>query len=661
MTEIKKPFKPLLITGLLLIILPVYAQAIIKLPVLLSDGMVLQRDTKVIIWGWASPGEKVQVKFNKKTISTVTDSEGNWKVVLPPMKAGGPYTMEVKGNNTITINDILVGDVWFCSGQSNMVLNMERVKEKYPEDIATADFPEIRNFFIPTASDVTSIHIDLPPGKWVSASPENVLGFGAVTFFFARSIYKEYKVPIGIINSSVGGTPIEAWTSEEGLKEFPQLKSRIEKLKDTTYLNPILRSARRRPETSQGPSVNSRSMDKGISGPIPWYNTTYVPEGWHKYWLPGYWEDQGIKGLHGIVWFRKEVIVPVSMTDKPAKLFLGRIVDADNVYVNGILSGSITYQYPPRRYNLPSGLLKPGRNIIVIRVTNNAGKGGFVPDKPYWLVAGNDSIDLRGEWYYKVGQVFRPVNNEPGTGSPLISMQNEPTGLYNTMVAPLISYRIKGILWYQGETNTNKPQEYQKLLPALINDWRIKWQEGPIPFLFVQLPNFMEVQYLPSESQWAELRFGQLKSLSVPNAAMAVTIDAGEWNDIHPLGKKVVGERLALAARKLAYGNEKIVYSGPILKSVVQDGDKIIIEFDHVGSGLVIKGGGDLNQFAVAGAEKKFVWAEARIEDNHVIIRSDEIKNPVFVRYAWADNPEGANLYNNEGLPASPFEATILK
>jgi len=392
-----------LFISLILVLSSLCVNGNVNLPVLVSDGMVLQRDTKVIIWGWASPGEKVQVKFNRKTISTLTDSGGNWKVSLPPMKAGGPYSMEIKGNNTIMINGILFGDVWFCSGQSNMVLNMERVKEKYPDDIATANFPEIRNFFIPTASDIITIHKDLPAGKWISASPENVPGFGAVTYFFARSIYLEYKVPIGIINSSVGGTPIEAWISEEGLKEFPQLKSRIEKLKDTAFLNPILRSARRRPETGQGPTGNSRSMDKGISGPKPWYDVTYVPEGWHKYWLPGYWEDQGIKGLDGVVWFRKEINVPVSLTDKPAKLFLGRIVDADNVYVNGVLSGSITYQYPPRRNNLPSGLLKPGKNIIVIRVTNNAGKGGFVPDKPYWLVAGNDSIDLRGEWLYKVG------------------------------------------------------------------------------------------------------------------------------------------------------------------------------------------------------------------------------------------------------------------
>jgi sialate O-acetylesterase len=650
-----------MIISLFLILSSIFVHGNIRLPVLVSDGMVLQRDTKLIIWGWASPGEKVQVKFNKKSVSTVTDPDGNWKIAFPPMKAGGPYTMEVKGKNTILINDILVGDVWLCSGQSNMVLNMERVKEKYPDDIAAANFPEIRNFFISTASDVTSIHSDLPPGKWVSASPENVLGFGALTFFFARSIYAEYKVPIGIINSSVGGTPIEAWISEEGLKEFPQLISRIGKLKDTSYLNPILRSSRQRAVTNQIPSGNYRTTDKGTSGPKPWYDVSYIPEGWHKYWLPGYWDDQGVKGLNGVVWFRKEILVPAIMTGKPAKLFLGRIVDADNVYVNGVLSGSITYQYPPRRYNLPSGLLKPGKNIIVIRVTNNSGKGGFVPDKPYWLVTGNDSIDLRGEWAYKVGQVFRPSPFKPGMIPQNISMQSEPTGLYNTMVAPLTNYKIKGMLWYQGEANSGRPQEYQKLLPALVNDWRKKWQQGPLPFLFVQLPNFMEVQYLPSESQWAELRSGQLKSLLVPNTAMAVTIDVGEWNDIHPLEKKVVGERLALAAKRLAYGNDKIEYSGPIFKSFTLEGDRIIIEFDHTGSGLKVKGGGDLTHFAIAGADRKFVWADARIENNRVIVWSEEIKNPMHVRYAWADNPESANLYNIEGLPASPFEADLNK
>jgi sialate O-acetylesterase len=628
-------------------------KADVKLPSLISNGMVLQRDTRLIIWGWASPGEKVIIRFNKKSVSTITATDGSWRVSLPPMKAGGPYSMEIKGKNTIIINDILLGDVWFCSGQSNMVINMERVKEKFPDDIASADFPQIRNFFIPTVSDVISVHKDLPQGKWISASSENVLGFGAVTFFFARSIYNEYKIPIGIINSSVGGTPIEAWISEEGLKEFPNALLRIEKLRDTSYLNPIMRSVKR---SSSLPASDNRSADRGTNGPVPWYDFSYMPEGWKKFWLPGYWEDQGIKGLNGVVWFRKVVDIPESFTGKPAKLFLGRIVDADNVYVNGVLSGSTAYQYPPRRYNLPAGLLKPGKNVITVRVTNNSGKGGFVPDKPYFLVAGNDSIDLRGDWLYKVGQVFRPVVQ---TGPAPISMQNEPAGLYNTMVAPLTDYRIKGMLWYQGESNMGNAAEYQKLLPALINDWRNKWQQGPLPFLFVQLPNFNEVQYLPTESQWAELRNGQLKSLSVTNTAMAVTIDVGEWNDIHPLQKKVIGERVALAAKKLAYGNTTIEFSGPIYKSSVKEADSIIIDFDHIGRGLKCKGSDELYYFSIAGEDRKFVWAQTRIENNRVVVWSDEVKNPVYVRYAWSDNPEGANLYNAEGLPASPFEGFI--
>jgi sialate O-acetylesterase len=641
-------FLKIIITALFL--LPAAASGNIRLPGLISNGMVLQRETTINIWGWADAGENVAVRFNGRTYRTVTARDGKWTVILPEMKAGGPYIMQISGKNTISVNDILIGDVWFCSGQSNIVLTMERVKERYPEEIASANYPQIRNFFIPTASDVTKVHDELPGGKWIAASPKDVPGFGAAAYFFARRIHLEYKVPIGIINSSVGGTPIEAWISEAGLKDISRYAERVQKFRDTSFMNRVL--ARPAPGTMPPPEP-----DKGTTEPIPWFDTTFVPEGWHKFWLPGYWADQGVKNLNGVVWFWKEIDVPSSMTGKPAKLFMGRIVDADIVYVNGIQSGSITYQYPPRRYDLPAGLLKPGKNIIVVRVTNNSGKGGFVPDKPYYLTAGGENIDLRGEWLYNVGQVFRP--EPPLNRGPVFSMQNEPTGLYNTMVAPVINYKIKGFVWYQGEANTGKPDEYQHLLPALINNWRNLWKQGDLPFLFVQLPNFMEVQYLPSESQWAELRFGQFKSLSVPNTAMAVTIDAGEWNDIHPLEKRVVGERLALAARKIAYDDKGVVHSGPLLKSAVNEGEKIILEFESIGGGLVIKGGDELSQFAIAGKDKKFVWAQAIIENDRVIVRSDEISDPVYVRYAWADNPEGANLYNAEGLPASPFEVKV--
>jgi sialate O-acetylesterase len=392
--------------------------------------------------------------------------------------------------------------------------------------------------------------------------------------------------------------------------------------------------------------------DKGLNGAKTWYDTAFIPRNWHHFWLPGYWADQGVKNLNGVVWFRKEIILPASAQGQPAKLFLGRIVDADQTYVNGQSVGNITYKYPPRRYNVPAGLLKPGKNVIIVRVLNTSGKGGFVPDKPYHLNIGKEVIDLRGEWVYQVGQVFSPADTFT---PPVFTAQNEPAGLYNTMVASVINYTIKGLLWYQGESNVDKAAEYGRLLAALIADWRSRWKQGDVPFIYAQLPNFNEVEYLPAESDWAMLREGQLKALSVPNTGMAVTIDAGEWNDIHPLNKKDVGERLAIAAENVAYGEKNIVASGPIYQSALVKGSRIAISFKNTGSGLVKHDGTELEQFAIAGADKKFVWATAIIEGDKVIVWNEKVINPLYVRYAWADNPEGANLYNKEGLPASPF------
>lgn len=624
----------------------------VRLPQLIADKMVLQRDMPINIWGWASPSEKITVEFGGKKYKAVAGADSSWEIKLRAMKAGGPFTMDIRGRNHITLSDILIGDVWFCSGQSNMVLPMERVKEKYPEEIAQADYPQIRNFFVPTLADVARLHADLPASGWMEANPHNVLAFGAATWFFAKQIYLKYHIPIGIINSSVGGTPIQAWISAEGLKDMPNYAERVARFRDTAYLDKVLHPARPR-DLGEWRMAHP---DQGLVGPVKWYDPSYVPEGWHPFWLPGYWADQGVKGLNGVVWFRREIEVPESMAGKPAKLFVGRIVDADETFVNGVKVGNITYQYPPRRYEVPAGVLKAGKNLIVVRVTNTLGKGGFVPDKRYELTDGVTHIDIRGDWQYKVGQVFPPRNIGGGGGLAMpFSAQNEPTGLYNTMVAPAIKERIKGWLWYQGQANVGHPKDYGQLMSALIGDWRGKWGEGELPFLYVQLPNYMEVQYSPSESKWAELREEQLKSLSVPNTAMAVTIDIGEWNDVHPLDKKDVGDRLALAAEHLAYGDKDVVYSGPIYRSATVDGDSIVITFDHIGSGLMAKGGDGLHAFAIAGADKHFVWADARIAGDHVVVSSPDVSAPMYVRYAWADNPWDANLYNKDGLPASPF------
>jgi sialate O-acetylesterase len=422
----------------------------------------------------------------------------------------------------------------------------------------------------------------------------------------------------------------------------------LTKNKDTGYINRTNRNA------AFANAMRPKQKDAGIAT-LPWYDTSYIPKEWHSINVPGYWEDQGLRNLDGIVWYRKEIDVPRELSGKPARIYLGRIVDADFLYINGQTAGITTYQYPQRRYTLPSGL-KPGKNIIVVRVINNFGKGGFVPDKPYKIIIGEKTIDLKGEWQYKVGDVFTPQQNEVSA----ISFQNQPSALYNAMIAPLINYAIKGFLWYQGEANSGRAAEYEKLFPALIMDWRKKWALGDLPFLYVQLPNFMEVNYLPSESQWASLRDAQLKTLSVPNTGMAVAIDLGEWNDIHPDRKKEVGDRLALLAEKMVYGNKSVIASGPLYQSIKRDGSKLVINFSNTGSGLLSKDSDELKWFAIAGPDQKYVWANAKIEGDHVIASNESIPDPVYVRYAWADNPVDVNFYNREGLPASPFAANIL-
>jgi sialate O-acetylesterase len=621
------------------------ANSQITLPRLVRDSMILQRDIKLKIWGWASKGEEVKIRFNGKSAKTKTGANGKWIASLPAMKAGGPYTMEISGKNKITLKDVLIGDVWFCSGQSNMVHQMSLHNITYAKDVAEANYPQIRHFWIPTLTSLTGPKEDLLTGYWKWANPMDVNQFSAVAYFFARKIYDKYHVPIGLINASVGGTPIEAWTSEEGLKDFASILTTIQKNKDTAYVNSTNR-------TAFANRTTKKEDDKGLASAVKWYDVNYVPKGWQNINIPGYWEDQGAKDLNGVVWYRKEIDIPQSMTGVPAKVFLGRIVDADVLYINGVQVGNTTYQYPQRRYSLPSGTLKPDKNIFVVRITNTFGKGGFVPDKPYYIEAGGQTLDLKGYWQYKVGEAYAPVHGGFGGG---ISAQNSPAALYNAMVAPTINYGIKGILWYQGESNERNASEYKYLLPALINDWRNKWGEENIPFLYVQLPNFMDAQYLPSESNWAVLREAALKTLSVPNTAMAVTIELGEWNDIHPDNKKDVGERLALGAEKIAYGEKNIVSSGPLYQSSKIEGNKIIVSFTNTGSGLISIDDEELNQFAIAGADKKFVWAKAKIEGDKVVVWNDDITQPMYVRYAWADNPFGANLYNKEGLPASPF------
>lgn len=625
-----------------------YSFAQVRLPKLISDGMILQRDAKIKVWGWASKNEKITVTFNKRVYKTQADVNGEWAIWLSPVKAGGPYAMNIKASNTIAINDILAGDVWLCSGQSNMEYQLGYDDATYAREMAEVNYPQIRQFKVPNRPLLDAPNNEMAGGAWKTANPKDIAPFTAVGYFFAKNLYEKYHVPIGLINSSVGGTPIEAWISEEGLKEFPSIISTVEKNKDTSYINSMRRGGgfpRQQPQQT--------ITDKGLMGPITWFDPAYVPNGWSAITVPSFWEDQGVKDVDGNVWFRKEVEVPASMIGKPARVYLGRIIDADVLYINGKQIGRTGSLYTERRYTIPVDILKAGKNLFVVKITNNSGKGGFVPDKPYYLFSGNDTVSLEGRWQYKVGEVFVP-RTANGNGAGFVSAQNSPTALYNGMIAPVINYTIKGFLWYQGESNITRAKEYAALQKAEINDWRKKWSLGDLPFLFVQLPNYGDHTYLPAESSWAQLRESQFKALALPNTGMAVTIDIGEWNDIHPWNKHEPGRRLALLAEKIVYG-ENIIATGPLYQSHKTEGHKIIIAFTNTGSGLTTNNGEAPAEFAIAGKDKKFVWAKTKIDGDKVIVWNDDIAEPMYVRYAWAESPPYPNLYNKEGLPASPF------
>jgi sialate O-acetylesterase len=618
----------------------------LKLPRLIQDGMVLQREAPVKIWGWASVGEKVTLQFNNQSINAVTGDNGKWQITLPAQKAGGPFTMDIVANNHILLKDILIGDVWICSGQSNMEYPMNRLTDRYADAISKCENSSIRQFKVPPAYDFNAPCDDYSTGNWIPVNPKTILDYSAVAYFFARNLYGKYDVPIGIINASVGGSPAEAWMSAEALKDFPSYLAEAVKYKNQSYINQIRASEYK---ASNDWYAKLNQTDKGLQSRPTWKDPAFNASSWPTMPVPSFWADHGLGEVNGVVWFRKEIDVPASMIGKPVRLLMGRIVDADSVFINGKFVGTTGYQYPQRNYHIPAGVLRAGINTVVARIISNSGRGGFVEGKPYKLFAGTDTISLVGNWNYQLGCI---MGNTPGQ----TFVNWKPTGLYNGMLAPANNYAIKGAVWYQGESNTDRHQEYQKLLTALITDWRLKHAQGDFPFIIAQLPNFMDAKDQPSESSWASFRNSQLKTAqSVENTALSVNIDLGEWNDVHPQNKECVGKRLALTAQKLAYQDKTIVASGPIYRSMRINGNKIELTFSNCGGGLITKDGKALKQFAIAGTDNKFIWAEAKIEGNKVLVWSKTISEPVAVRYAWADNPEGANLYNAEGLPASPF------
>ncbi len=639
-----RPIK-LFIFTLLAFTLPL--QANIRLPKLISDGMILQRDADVNVWGWADANEKIAVSIDGKNYKTIADASGNWKVVLKPHKAGGSFSMILTGNNKIEINNILFGDVWLCSGQSNMELPMSRVKILYEYELSTIEYFNIRTFNVPQKYNFKTPETNYQYGNWQQVNPQSILNFSAVAFFFAKELYEKYRIPIGIINASLGGSPVQAWMSEEALKAFPDELAEAYKWRNDEL---IKQTESHDAQISNAWYAEANKKDAGLGNPL-WCSVDLNDSDWQTIEIPGYWGDKFSEIKNGVVWFRREFTISKEDAGKKAFLNMGRIVDADSVFINGKCVGNVTYQYPPRWYNVPEKLLKEGRNQITVRVVSNAGNGGFVPEKQYELTTADNIIYLGGVWKMKQGCEM-PVL--PGQ----TFIRWKPLGLYNAMIAPLNNYVKKGIVWYQGESNTGKPEEYTSLLTTMIADWRSKFNQKKLPFIFAQLPNFMEEKSEPSESNWATFRVSQSKVLSVPNTGMSVNIDIGEWNDIHPLNKKDVGLRLAKIAQKVAYG-EKIIAVAPFVKSAKMVDNKIVITFNRLGNCLSTFDGKNPREFAIAGNDGKFAWATAEIHGNKVIVYHQSVTKPIKVRYAWADNPGNPNLTDTEGNFVSPFQIYV--
>lgn len=618
-------------------------QAAIRLPHVFSDNMVLQRDREIKLWGWASKNELVEVSFMNQKKKVKADKSGSWSLFLDKASFGGPYELEIKGKtNTITLKNILIGDVWLCSGQSNMEMPVHGWGSvyNYEEEIKNAEYPQIRAFNVVRGMSAEPEN-DFN-GAWSVCSPQTVADYSAVAYFFARKLSKELNIPIGIINSSWGGTEIESWISADTYKKLPeQFQNKYKDIK-ITNLDQFVKDN----EANKDLYLEAMNSDPSTAG--KWFLPSTDVSSWSKMQVPQFWEAT-LGDMDGVVWFRYDLTVSVSEAGKAAAIQLGTIDDDDITWINGIKIGETQGYATNRFYDIPSGILKGGRNTIVVKVSDHSGGGGIYgnPENLY-LKTTNDKYSLSGEWLYKVAVSnveFNYVNISPNMYYSL---------LYNAMINPVTQLPIKGAIWYQGESNASQAYNYRTLFPTMINDWRSKWGYE-FPFYWVQLANYMSKDKLPKDSDWASLREAQTLTLTQPNTGQVVTTDIGDADDIHPRNKQDVGLRLALTALNKTYGMDNIVCSGPTFKSMKIEGNKVNIEYDNISQGLVVNNKyGYIEGFAIAGADRKFEWAQAYVDGNKVVVSSERVPDPVAVRYSWSNNPD-VNLFNSRGLPAEPF------
>ena len=627
----------------------------LRLPRLISDGMILQQKKQIKMWGFDRPGRKVMLSFLGEEYVAVADGPGRFEAVLPPMEPGGPYNLYIGNENgeEIVVTDILIGDVWLCAGQSNMELPMERVKDRYPEEIRECSEPFIRTFKVIEHSDFHGPLRELQSGSWEKADTGTILKFSATAYFFAKQMYQMTGVPVGLINTSLGGSRIQSWMSREMLQGDVEDLLLAEKYADDAF---VAGQLERNQENMEAWHRNLDEQDQGLKRN---FKELKAPEpSFKEVSIPFFFRDTQLQGFIGSVWFLRNFQVTGGLAGKAAKLWLGTIVDSDTVYINGVMVGHTDYQYPPRKYEIPEGLLREGENTIVIRVKCENGHGRFTDGKKYALWNDEEEIDLTGKWYYEIGAACEQIE-------PTDFVNWKPTGLYNGMVAPCRPYTLAGILWYQGESNTHVPEVYLELMKRMVAGYRKEWGEE-LPFLYVQLPNFAIDRYDSDADEtgqgWPVVRELQRRAKKLPRVGMAVTMDLGEDNDLHPLNKKEVGFRLAMLAAKMLYGIASEC-EGPEICGIDYEMEKtgaVLLYFKNITDGMYAYGGEkgkEIRDFELR--DEQGIWHRAAAVIKEDTIRLTPVERirirPCGVRYLFSNISHGAMIYNRAGFPLSPF------
>lgn len=635
-----------IILALVLGSITIFCQAENTLPFVspvFGDHMVLQRGKPNTIWGWTKPGSEVRLEVAGTGMRTMSGGDGRWSIQFTPPPAGGPYTLVLDGPEHRELRDVLVGDVWLCGGQSNMEFGLAR-SNGGDEAIKNADRAGIRLFT--AASQVGYSPLPVPKGSWSTCAPDSVAGFSAVGYHFGLRIHEDQKVPVGLIQVALGGTPAESWTSAEALRPLGDFNAPLD---EVTRLRDL-----------GGPQYGNfiahwyDEYDPGQKNDA-WVTPDLDDTGWTPVTLKDGFSQLGVPETPAVVYFRKKITLPDTASLRGARVQLGIVERMDTVHINGRWIGASAWVENARNYPVPDGVLRVGENSIVIRVLKSRPDGGFRSQAGQLkiLLGDNTEIPLEGGWLGKVSVDARPPHPLPAGYENWPVM---PSVLYNGMIAPLAPMALTGSIWYQGEANAGRNEQYRKLLPAMIGNWRQAFGQGDFPFYIVSLAAFMPHSDTPGgPGGWAEFRDAQAYvARTVKNSGLALAIDKGDGADIHPRDKREIGERLALCALSGHYGR-KIAGSGPVLQTTepVVSGEALRLRFDHADGGLMAREG-LLDEFSVAGDDLKWSWAEARIEGDSVIVSSPQVRRPKYVRYAWQSNPK-ATLYNRAGLPAVPF------